>query len=88
MKLAISIELSLYEYVFQEMGFEEIYGPTFCANAGVLKLHQICGSRIEKIVEGEVEKEGVKYDVAHMTISKSEWEGNREKYKYQKIDLQ
>lgn len=87
MQLAISLELSLYNYVFEEMGFEEIHDEVFSLNGGVIKLHQLCGCRIVKIVEGEVEKEGVRYSVTHLSLTRDEWETNKEKYRYEKIDF-
>lgn len=87
MDLAISLELSLYDYVFGTMGLEEIHGEVFSINKGVVKLHKLCGCRVEKIVEGEVEKEGVKYDVTHLTLTREEWEKKKENYHYQKINF-
>ncbi|SDW87147.1 UDP-4-amino-4,6-dideoxy-N-acetyl-beta-L-altrosamine N-acetyltransferase [Lachnospiraceae bacterium KHCPX20] len=87
MELAISMELSLYDYVFETMELEEIHGEVFSINAGVIKLHQLCGCRVEKVIEGEVEKEGQRYDVAHLTLTKKEWLTNKDKYNYQHIEL-
>ena len=87
MELAISLELSIYEYVFERMEFEEIHSEVFSVNAGVVKLHQLCGCRIEKIVKEKVHKEGKKYDVTYLTLTKKEWEEKKGKYKYQKIDF-
>ena len=88
MDLAISLELSLYEYVFEIMGLEEIHGEVFSINKWVVKLHKLCGCRVEKIVEGEVEKEGVKYDITHLTLTRNEWEKQKGNYHYQKIDFE
>lgn len=87
MQLAISLELSLYEYVFEKMNFEKIYGEVLSANSGVVKLHQLCGCRVENIVKDEVEKEGKKYDVTHLIITKDEWYQNKHKYRYEHISF-
>lgn len=87
MELAVSMELSLYEYVFDELGFDEIHNEVFCLNSGVIKLHQLCGAKIEKIVEGEVEKEGIKYDIAHLSIEKDVWRHKKSSYRFSKINL-
>jgi len=87
LELAVSMELSLYEYVFEKMEFDEIYEEVFSLNSGVIKLHQLCGCIVERIVEEEVEKEGVKYDVTHLSITKDTWQEKRSSYKFQKINL-
>jgi RimJ/RimL family protein N-acetyltransferase len=86
-ELAVSLEMSLYDYVFDVLNFNELRGEVFSLNEGVIKLHLICGSHITKEVKGEVEKEGVKYDVTHMSIKKQEWNEIRCSRNYEKIDF-
>lgn len=83
--LAVSLEMSLYDYVFDVLGFQELHGVVFSMNSGVLRLHLACGSHITKEVSGEVEKEGVRYDVAHISITADEWNQVRKNKKYEKI---
>ena len=73
MKLALSLEMSLYDYVFDALGFEEIHNEAFSLNEGVIKLHQLCGNEIVKVVPGEVEKDGIKYDITHMSLTSDKW---------------
>lgn len=87
LKLAISLEMSLYDYVFDVLGLEELYNDVFCINEGVVKLHLACGSYITSIGEKEVEKAGVFYDVTHMSITKEKWESIRYNKKYEKINF-
>ena len=86
MKLALALEMSLYDYVFDALGFEEIHNEAFSLNEGVIKLHQLCGNEITKVVEGEVEKEGVKYDITHMSVTRKKWYELRGTKRYEKID--
>lgn len=85
LKLAISLEMSLYDYVFDVLDLKELQGIVFKLNEGVWKLHLACGSRIVREVRGEVVKEGVAYDIVHMSITKEEWNRIREKKKYDRI---
>lgn len=87
LKLAISLEMSLYDYIFDIIGFSELRSETFRLNEGVWKLHLACGSKIVKEVPGEIEKDGVFYDVVHMAITKDKWYSVREKKKYEKLDF-
>lgn len=85
LKLAISLEMSLYDYCFDILGFKEIHNEVFKLNEGVWKLHIACGNRIVKEVQGEVTKEGVSYDVVHLSIERDEWFELRKNKKYEKI---
>ena len=85
LKTAISLEMSLYDYCFDVLGFNEVHNEVFKLNEGVWKLHLACGNRIVREGIGEVEKNGVSYDIVHLTIERDEWFALREKKKYEKI---
>ena len=85
LKTAISLEMSLYDYCFDVLGFNEVHNEVFKLNEGVWKLHLACGNRIVREGIGEVEKNGVAYDIVHLTIERDEWFALREKKKYEKI---
>ncbi len=85
LRTSLSLEMSLYDYVFDILGLEELHNEVFSLNTGVIKLHEACGSRIINEVKGEVEKEGVSYDVTHMSITADEWRNIRKGKKYERI---
>ena len=85
--LAISLEASLYDYCFDVLNFNEVHNEVFKLNDGVVKLHTLLGNKIIKIGKDEVEKEGVKYDIVHLSIEKEEWLSLRGKISYEKIDF-
>lgn len=87
LQLAISLEMSLYDYVFDVLKLEELHNEVFSLNAGVVKLHLACGSHIVCEVKDEVEKEGVKYDITHISIDKKRWNEIRLNKKYEHIDF-
>lgn len=87
LKLAISLEMSLYDYCFDILGFKEVHNEVFKLNEGVWKLHIACGNRIVKEVQGEVEKEGIAYDIVHLSIERDEWFELRKNKKYEKINF-
>ena len=87
LQLAISLEMSLYDYVFDVLDFEELHNEVFSLNEGVIKLHLACGSHIDKEVRGEIEKEGIAYDITHISIKKSEWNRIKLNKKYEKINF-
>lgn len=87
LKTAISLEMSLYDYVFDVLGFDELHSEVFSINEGVIKLHLACGCRIVKQVPGEVEKEGILYDITHLNITKETWNAIRNTKKYDQISF-
>lgn len=87
LKLAVSLEMSLYDYVFDVLGLNELTNEVFSLNEGVIKLHLACGSCITKEVKGEVSKNGVDYDITHISITNADWEQIRYGKKYEHIDF-
>lgn len=84
-ELAVTLEWNLYDYVFEILGLERLYNEVLCANKGVINLHKFCGSKIDEIYPEHVEKNGVKYDVAAISITSKEWADKKKDAQYQKI---
>lgn len=84
-KLALSLEMSLYDYIFNELNKNALYGDIFTLNQGVIKLHQMCGSEIVEEKKNHVCKEGIFYDVTFMRMTKNKWTEIRATKKYEKI---
>lgn len=84
-ELAVTLEWNLYDYVFDILELNRLYGEVFCANKGVINLHKFCGSQVDEIYPGHVEKNGVKYDVAAISITAGEWARKKPEAEYRKI---
>ena len=87
LKLAVSLEMSLYDYVFNVLGLIELNNETFTLNKEVIKLHQACGSQIAYEIKGEIIKKNIAYDVTHMSITNLYWENIKASKKYEFIDF-
>ena len=87
LKLVLSLEMSLYDYVFDSLGLKELHNEVFSINEWVVKIHLACGSWIEKEIKDEVEKNGEFYSVVHMSITKDKWEEIKKNKTYEKIDF-
>ncbi len=74
LKLAMYLEWNLYDYVFNILGLNKLYNEVLSINEGVIKLHQMCGSKIDSILKNQVNKKGQYYDVIVLNILKSEWQ--------------
>ena len=86
-KTALSLEMSLYDYIFDELHKNALYGDIFTLNQGVIKLHLLCGSEIVEEKKNHVCKEGVYYDVTFMRMTRDRWEEIRQTKKYEKISF-
>lgn len=85
LKLALSLEMSLYDFVFDELGFEGLRNEVFALNKGVVKLHEACGSSIVRIGKDEVTKNGESFDIVHINITREEWKQICDGKRYEKI---
>lgn len=86
-QLAMSLELSLYNYMFSILGFSEVYNEVLSANTGVLKIHEVCGCIVAEEKKKEIVKNGVEYDVTRLSINKSRWNDIEGTRNYTKIDF-
>ncbi len=87
-KLALSLEMSLYDYIFDVLGKQALVGDIFTLNKGVIQLHLFCGSVVLEEKKRHVCKGGVWYDVTFMGMTRERWEEVRATKKYEKIDFQ
>lgn len=84
---AISIECSLYDHVFGDMGFREIFCECLNFNTGVIKLHEYCGNHINNVEKKAVLKNGTSYDLVMMSINRQEWKKKKEEFAYDPISF-
>ena len=85
--LAVSLEMSLYDYVFDVLGLNKITGESFCLNAAAIKLHELCGCKTEGILRQHVYKNGQYFDVCVQSMLASEWMELRVSFDYPKISF-
>lgn len=88
MKTALSLEMSMYDYVFDSLHKNAVYGDIFTLNQGVIALHKLCGCEIMEEKKNHVCKEGVYYDVTFMRMTAELWNQIRNTKKYEKISFE
>ncbi len=86
--LAISLELSLYDFLFLNTQVERIYAKSFSENASVVRLHDLCGCETETVLKNHVQKNGQSYDVTVQYMSRQKWESIRESMEYQHVEFE
>lgn len=87
MKTALSLEMSMYDYVFDQLHKNAVYGDIFTLNQGVIALHKLCGCEIVEEKKNHICKEGVYYDVTFMRMTAQRWNSIRGEKKYEKIEF-
>ena len=85
LKTALSLEMSMYDYVFDTLQKKAVYSDVFTLNQGVIQLHKLCGCEIVEEKKAHVSKEGIYYDVTFMRMTDELWKKKREGKKYEKI---
>ena len=85
MKTALSLEMSMYDYVFDSLGKRAVYADVFTLNQGVIALHKLCGCEIVEEKKNHICKEGIYYDVTFMRMTAEHWNEIRGGKKYESI---
>lgn len=86
-KLALSLELSLYQFFFEQMKFDRLYNEVLSINKGVIELHKRCGNIIEKELPNYVYKNNKYYDVTRMQITREIWFREKASLTYEYIEF-
>lgn len=88
MKLAVTLEWNLYDYVFFTLGLNRLYNEVLSENEGVVQLHKMCGSDIEGELKQSIFKNGHYYDVTLCAILKEKWDEMRKTVSYDSIAIE
>ena len=88
LQLALYLEWSLYDYVFDVMGLHKLCNETFVENKQVIKLHIMCGGREDGVLRQHICKNGIYHDISVGSIIASEWFEKRKNTKYQSFHFE
>ncbi|MBD5528334.1 MAG: GNAT family N-acetyltransferase [Lachnospiraceae bacterium] len=88
LKTAVSLEMSLYDYIFDSLHKEALISDVFSLNRGVIQLHLLCGCEIMEEKKSHVCKGGKTYDVTFMRMSRERWQQVRAEKKYERISFE
>lgn len=87
LKTALSLEMSLYDYIFDELHREALISDVFTLNKGVIQLHLLCGCEILEEKKAQICKGGELYDVTYMRMTRERWQQVRGEKKYERISF-
>lgn len=85
LKTALSLEMSLYDYIFDTLHREALISDVFTLNQGVIRLHLLCGCEIVEEKKAHICKEDTFYDVTFLRMTRERWLQIREGKKYEPI---
>lgn len=86
--IARNLECNIYDYVFFNLNMNKLGCEVFSFNDSVIKIHEKFGSTIEGVRKEHIVKNGSKYDVVLMAMSKKKWEKIRKSYNYEMMEIQ
>lgn len=87
LKTALSLEMSLYDYIFDVLHKEALISDVFTLNKGVIQLHLLCGCEILEEKKAHICKGGEFYDVTYMRMTRERWQQVRGEKKYERISF-
>ncbi len=85
LKLALTLEWSIYEYVFNTLKLHKLCNETFVENKQVVKLHLLCGGHEDGIMKEHIYKNGQYFDVSIGSILDYEWEKKKQTIQFDRI---
>lgn len=87
LKTALSLEMSLYDYIFDNLYKTALISDVFTSNKGVIQLHLLCGCEITEEKKSHVSKGGQSYDVTFLRMTRERWQQVRAEKKYDRISF-
>ena len=88
LKLALFLEWSLYDYVFDVLGLHKLCNETWVENKQVVQLHKMAGSKEDGIMRDQIFKNGEYHDVSIGSILADEWRGMRSTTSYERFPFE
>ena len=88
LKLAMFLEWSLYDYVFDVLKLNKLCNETWAENEQVVKLHLMCGSKSDGVMRQHIFKNGAYHDVNVGSILAEEWHAKRNGLTYERFKFE
>jgi len=84
----IAIQRNSYDYAFDVLGLNRVYGLIIDTNKGLPRMLELCGVRKEGVLKQHVIKDGVPHDVIVVGITKEDWYNQKKNITYEKIRIE
>lgn len=87
MKLAMYLELNIYEFILEHLGLNKAYSESFVVNESIV-LHDLCGAHRDGILRDHVQKNGTFYDVVVHSMTKADWLVKKKEISFERIEIE
>lgn len=88
LKTALTLEMSLYDYIFDTLHKKALISDVFTLNQGVIQLHLLCGCEVVEEKKEHICKNNVFYDVTFMRMTREHWQQVRVGKKHESISFE
>ncbi|NCC55888.1 MAG: GNAT family N-acetyltransferase [Erysipelotrichia bacterium] len=88
LQLAMALQQNSFDFAFNVLMLNRIYGYVIDTNLNVVRLLKLCGIQEEGILRQHVMKDSVFHDVYCVGITKSMWSETKEKFSYPIIQFE
>lgn len=88
LRLILDIQWNLYSFAFDRLHYNKVCEEVFSINKPVLRILDMCGSKVEGELRDQVFKNNQYYNVTIRSILRSEWNEMKPKLKYNKVYIE
>lgn len=88
LRLILDIQWNLYSFAFDILNYNKVCEEIFSINKPVLRILDMCGSKVEGELRDQVLKNNQYYNITIRSILRSEWNEMKPKLKYNKIYIE
>ena len=86
-QMITDIYANQHDFIFEKLNLKKIVIQVFEENKFVVKLNKMCGFKQKKILENYIEKNGKKYNLIELELTREDWKKKKENWHYSKIDI-
>jgi len=76
-----------HDFIFEKLRLNKIEIEVFQENRFVVKLNKMCGFQEVGILENHVEKNGKKYNIVKLELTKEKWKKKKKNWNYDKVQI-
>jgi RimJ/RimL family protein N-acetyltransferase len=88
LELAMMLQQNMYDYIFDTLRLNRVYGYIIDTNKRVLILNTYCGFGIEGLLKEHVYKGGAFHDAHVVGLTNEIWQEKKKKFDYKRINIQ
>ena len=88
LRLAVNLQFSLWEYIFETLKFNKNYGYVMDTNKDLIKMLNYFGYETEGILKQHAYKAGIYHDIFITGMTKNRWDERKGSIKYEKYSIE